>query len=94
MGRYLIAELSKLQPGAPFLGDVRGLGLMVGIEVVRSAAGKEHAPVLARWIKERMKVSEFAETGPQYACSIGCMGRWMLRVARMLLREHWIFLHT
>ena len=64
MGRYLIAELSKLKPGAPFLGDVRGLGLMVGIEVVRSVAGKEHAPALARWIKERMKVRVITETGP------------------------------
>ena len=64
VGRYLRAQLSRLQASAPFLGDVRGIGLMVGIEVVRMGSGegavvsKEPAPVLAKWIKERMKVRD------------------------------------
>lgn len=54
MGQYLLQQLRALQPRYPFLGDVRGLGLMVGIECVRDAGSKQHAPMLAKWIKERM----------------------------------------
>ncbi len=54
MGLYLLHQLRALQPRFPFLGDVRGLGLMVGIECVRDGISKQHAPMLAKWIKERM----------------------------------------
>ena len=53
----LICKLTKsccltLQAGRPFLGDVRGLGLMLGIECV-SDGTLAHAPKVAHWIKVR-----------------------------------------
>ena len=61
------ALLTQLQPSFPFLGDVRGVGMMMGVEIIRCPRTKAHAPVLAKWIKERMKVQGFClhrrETG-------------------------------
>ena len=34
MGEYFIGELKKLQAKYPVIGDVRGLGLMIGMEMV------------------------------------------------------------
>jgi ethanolamine-phosphate phospho-lyase len=55
VGSYLLDQLKSNFGSYDFIGDIRGLGLMVGIEVVRSKASKFPAPVMARWIKERMK---------------------------------------
>lgn len=52
-GKYLISQLKTLQGDYPFLGDVRGLGLMVGIECVTDGATKSAAPVMARYIRVR-----------------------------------------
>ncbi len=52
-GEYLMQRLRDLQPDFDFLGDVRGLGLMVGIECVTDSASKRHAPVMAAWIRVR-----------------------------------------
>ena len=57
MGRQLRARLEKLQPEFPFLGDVRGRGLMVGVEVVdpeqtRFCAGQFHLPGSAHLYRE------------------------------------------
>ena len=50
------ALLEQLLPSFPMLGDVRGQGLMLGVEVVRCPHSKAPAPRLAVWIKERAKV--------------------------------------
>lgn len=50
-GDYLITQLKALQVDQPFLGDVRGLGLMVGIECVTDGATKRAAPLMARYIR-------------------------------------------
>ena len=52
-GEYLMQRLLELQSDFDFLGDVRGLGLMVGIECVTDSASKRHAPVMAAWIRVR-----------------------------------------
>jgi len=52
-GEYLMQRLRDLQRDFDFLGDVRGLGLMVGIECVTDSASKRHAPVMAAWIRVR-----------------------------------------
>jgi len=43
MGAHLMARLRDLPQRCPIAGDVRGLGLMIGIELVRDQATKERA---------------------------------------------------
>lgn len=50
VGAHLRIRLEALQGGRPYIGDVRGLGLMLGIEIV-SDSSLTHAPALAHWIK-------------------------------------------
>lgn len=42
-GAYLTTKLRKLQERCPLIGDVRGLGLMVGVELVRDRVTKTRA---------------------------------------------------
>ena len=44
VGTYLIEKLGALQKKHAAIGDVRGIGLMVGIEVVDGRAGHSPAP--------------------------------------------------
>jgi 4-aminobutyrate aminotransferase len=46
MGSYLMDRLRDWPERVPHVGDVRGLGLMIGIELVRDPATKERAPEL------------------------------------------------
>ena len=46
VGAHLMARLCDLPQRCPIVGDVRGLGLMIGIELVRDQATKERAPDL------------------------------------------------
>ncbi|MBV8843662.1 MAG: aminotransferase class III-fold pyridoxal phosphate-dependent enzyme, partial [Bryobacterales bacterium] len=41
VGAHLIARLRELPEKYPVVGDVRGLGLMIGIEIVKDKATKE-----------------------------------------------------
>lgn len=43
MGEKLLAELKKLQDKYEIIGDVRGKGLMMGIELVKDRKTKEPA---------------------------------------------------
>lgn len=40
MGRYLLDQLQEKLSGSPIIGDIRGLGLMQGVELVRDKASK------------------------------------------------------
>ena len=46
MGAYLMERMREWPARFPNVGDVRGLGLMIGIELVRDQASKEKAPRL------------------------------------------------
>lgn len=41
VGTYLLKQLRQLQTGHDCIGDVRGVGLMIGVEIVKSKATRE-----------------------------------------------------
>ncbi|CAL5221927.1 g4200 [Coccomyxa viridis] len=54
VGQHLLAKLEFLKQEYECIGDVRGSGLMLGIEIVQSKASKAPAPAAAAHIKEAM----------------------------------------
>ena len=46
IGEFLLVRLERLMDRHPAIGDVRGLGLMLGIEIVKDRKTKEKAPEL------------------------------------------------
>jgi len=55
-GKYIMTQLKKMQKRHKSMGDVRGLGLMIGIEFVKDRETKERAPEMAAEVT--MKVFE------------------------------------
>jgi 4-aminobutyrate aminotransferase len=53
LGERLLAGASRLMSRHQCIGDVRGRGLMVGLELVRSRATREPAPELVRELVQR-----------------------------------------
>jgi 4-aminobutyrate aminotransferase len=43
LGRYTVERLKALMPRHPLIGDVRGLGLLMGVELVRNRQTMERA---------------------------------------------------
>lgn len=52
IGAYLVARFSRMQARYDVIGDVRGMGLFLGIELVTDRATKEPATALARRIND------------------------------------------
>jgi len=44
MGTFMLSELKRRMHGHPMVGDIRGRGLMIGIEIVKDRKTKERAP--------------------------------------------------
>jgi len=55
VGARLWSGLKEVQARDERVGEVRGMGLMLGVELVKSAKTKEPAPELATAVVERMK---------------------------------------
>jgi 4-aminobutyrate aminotransferase-like enzyme len=55
VGSYLKDRLADLATRHPIVGDVRGLGLFLGIDLVRDHDARTPAPEQARYLVERMR---------------------------------------
>ncbi|RMF76358.1 MAG: aminotransferase class III-fold pyridoxal phosphate-dependent enzyme [Chloroflexi bacterium] len=55
VGRYLRAGLERLQAQYPLIGDVRGVGLFLGVELVNDRATLDPATQQARYIVNRLR---------------------------------------
>jgi 4-aminobutyrate aminotransferase-like enzyme/Ser/Thr protein kinase RdoA (MazF antagonist) len=55
VGGYLLESLRALQNDHDVIGDVRGYGLFVGVELVESRASRKPATHIAGYIKNRMR---------------------------------------
>jgi 4-aminobutyrate aminotransferase-like enzyme len=54
-GEELLTRCRRMQEKCPLIGDVRGRGLMIGLELVRDRQTKEPAPDAARAARARMR---------------------------------------
>lgn len=55
MGNLLLDHLRELQKESPIIGDVRGVGLFLGIELVKDKVGKEPNPQAAHHLVNRLR---------------------------------------
>jgi alanine-glyoxylate transaminase/(R)-3-amino-2-methylpropionate-pyruvate transaminase len=55
VGAYLLTELRRIAEATVFVGDVRGAGLMIGIEIVKDKATKEPSKELCNQILEKLR---------------------------------------
>ncbi len=55
VGEHLLNGLRGLRPRHPLIGDVRGLGLFVGVELVRDDVSREPAGTGAGIVANRMR---------------------------------------
>ena len=55
MGNLLIKELEKLKSEFPIIGDVRGIGLFLGVEIITNIQTKEPGTLEAEYICNRLR---------------------------------------
>ncbi len=54
-GARLLQNLNELKSRHEFIGDARGIGLFVGVELIRGFGSREKATDVAACVKERMR---------------------------------------
>jgi 4-aminobutyrate aminotransferase-like enzyme len=57
VGTYFRGKLEELQAKYPVIGDVRGMGLMQALELVKDRKTKEPAPEATTQVMERAKAN-------------------------------------
>jgi 4-aminobutyrate aminotransferase-like enzyme len=77
-GRIMKARLVQMQERCPYVGDVRGQGLVMGVELVKDKASKEPAPDLT------VKLIDRAARNGLLIGSVGIFGS-VIRVAPPLV---------
>jgi 4-aminobutyrate aminotransferase len=80
MGERLLAGVRRLADRHPSIGDVRGLGLMVGVEFVQDRATREPAPDL---------VAEIVQTAFRRGLLLLGCGKSSLRLAPPLVVDEY-----
>jgi 4-aminobutyrate aminotransferase len=80
MGERLIAGVRRLADRHASIGDVRGLGLMIGVEFVRDRATREPAPEL---------VSQIVQTAFRRGLLLLGCGKSSLRLAPPLVVDEY-----
>jgi len=55
MGGIFLEGLRRLAAKRPNIGDVRGLGLMIGVEIVKDRGNREPAPQLTKQLQQAMR---------------------------------------
>lgn len=55
VGNYLLESCTELKNEYEVIGDIRGIGLFVGLELIRNEETREPATSEANWIVDRMK---------------------------------------
>jgi len=55
IGNLLLSEVARLQQKYPLIGDVRGSGLFLGLDLVRSPETREAAPNQASYVVNRLR---------------------------------------
>lgn len=55
LGNYLMEQLKELQPKHKFMGEVRGMGLFIGVELVKDLTTKEPATEEAKAVVNKAK---------------------------------------
>ncbi|MGW8268774.1 MAG: aminotransferase class III-fold pyridoxal phosphate-dependent enzyme, partial [Longimicrobiales bacterium] len=68
VGGYLLQGLRRLGDRFPLIGDVRGLGLYIGVELVKDRSTRSPATVEADRLKERLREHRLllSTDGPQH----------------------------
>jgi 4-aminobutyrate aminotransferase-like enzyme len=55
VGEYFLSKLLEIQAQNEFIGDVRGKGLFIGVEIVTDKTSKKPGPALSKTIKDGLK---------------------------------------
>jgi 4-aminobutyrate aminotransferase/(S)-3-amino-2-methylpropionate transaminase len=78
MGEMMLARLRAIQEKSPYIGDVRGKGLVMGVELVKDKKTKEPAPDFTR---------KLIDTTAQFGLLVGSVGVFgnVIRVAPPLV---------
>jgi 4-aminobutyrate aminotransferase len=78
IGAMMKARLLQMMERSPYIGDVRGMGLVMGVELVEDKAGKTPSPALTR------KLIDLAAQNGLLIGSVGVFGN-VIRVAPPLV---------